>query len=76
MSTLVTPEAVSTLIDLEQQRCRAMMDGDTERLKQLLHPDLIHVHAKGQVDGFDSYSARAASTSTTSASNDPSSTCA
>ena len=43
------------LIDLEQQRCRAMMDANIERLRQLLHPDLIHVHAKGQVDGFASY---------------------
>lgn len=46
---------VKTLIDLEQQRCNAMMNGDTERLRELLHRDLVHVHAKGQVDGFDSY---------------------
>ncbi|SDY35247.1 protein of unknown function [Variovorax sp. YR266] len=46
---------VKTLIDLEQQRCNAMMDGDTQRLRELLHRDLIHVHAKGQIDGFDSY---------------------
>jgi ketosteroid isomerase-like protein len=44
-----------TLVHLEQERCAAMMAGDRERLKQLLHPDLIHVHAKGQVDSFDSY---------------------
>ena len=55
MSTSNHSEAVSTLIDLEQQRCRAMMDGDTKRLRELLHRDLVHVHAKGQVDGFDSY---------------------
>ena len=48
-------DAVATLIDLEQQRCAAMMSGDTQRLRELLHPDLTHVHAKGQVDGFDSY---------------------
>ncbi len=46
---------VKTLIDLEQQRCAAMMDGDIEKLRQLLHPDLTHVHAKGQIDGYDSY---------------------
>lgn len=45
----------SLLIDLEQQRCKAMVAGDFERLKQLLHPDLTHVHAKGQVDNFDSW---------------------
>lgn len=55
MTTSNPSEDVNTLIDLEQQRCSAMMNGDTERLRELLHPDLIHVHAKGQVDGFDSY---------------------
>lgn len=50
-----TDDIQSHLIDLEQQRCRAMMAADIERLQQLLHRDLIHVHAKGQVDGFDSY---------------------
>lgn len=55
MTTSDPSEDVNTLIDLEQQRCSAMMNGDTERLRELLHPDLIHVHAKGQVDGFDSY---------------------
>lgn len=43
------------LVALEQDRCTAMMAGDRERLRQLLHPDLIHVHAKGQVDSFESY---------------------
>lgn len=46
---------VKTLIDLEQQRCTAMMNGDIETLQQLLHRDLTHVHAKGQIDSFDSY---------------------
>jgi ketosteroid isomerase-like protein len=55
MSTSKQADDAKTLIDLEQQRCNAMMNGDTERLRQLLHRDLIHVHAKGQVDGFDSY---------------------
>jgi hypothetical protein len=43
------------LVQLERDRCAAMMAGDRERLKQLLHRDLIHVHAKGQVDSFESY---------------------
>lgn len=55
MSTSKHSDDVKTLIDLEQQRCNAMMKGDTERLRELLHRDLIHVHAKGQVDGFESY---------------------
>lgn len=46
---------IDTLRRLEAQRCRALLDGDRERLAQLLHPDLIHVHAKGQVDTYQSY---------------------
>jgi ketosteroid isomerase-like protein len=52
---VTTSDVTTLLIDLEQQRCRAMLAADTGRLRQLLHRDLIHVHAKGQVDGFDSY---------------------
>ena len=48
-------DVVETLEQLERDRCAAMMAGDRERLKQLLHPDLIHVHAKGHVDTFESY---------------------
>lgn len=55
MSTSKQADDAKTLIDLEQQRCNAMMNGDAERLRELLHRDLIHVHAKGRVDGFDSY---------------------
>lgn len=55
MSTSNPSDDTKALIDLEQQRCNAMMNGDTERLRELLHRDLTHVHAKGQVDGFDSY---------------------
>jgi len=76
MSISIQADNVKTLIDLEQQRCNAMVHGDTERLRELLHRDLVHVHAKGQVDGFDSYSARAASTFTTKVSNARSSPCA
>jgi len=50
-----TGHIAASLVALEQDRCSAMMAGDRERLKQLLHPDLIHVHAKGQVDSFESY---------------------
>ncbi len=44
-----------TIQNLEAERCEAMVNGDVERLKGLLHKDLIHVHAKGQVDNFESY---------------------
>ena len=44
-----------TIQNLEAERCAAMVKGDVERLKGLLHKDLIHVHAKGQVDNFESY---------------------
>lgn len=55
MTAIAQSDETKTLIDLEQQRCNAMMSGDTQRLRELLHRDLLHVHAKGQVDGFDSY---------------------
>ncbi|RYF47870.1 MAG: nuclear transport factor 2 family protein [Comamonadaceae bacterium] len=43
------------LLDLESQRCDAMKRADFARLREILHPDLTHVHAKGQVDDYDSY---------------------
>jgi len=48
-----TNDVAETLRRLEWDRCEAMMAGDRNRLKQLLHKDLIHVHAKGQVDTYD-----------------------
>lgn len=48
-------DPIETLRQLEAERCRALLEGDRERLAQLLHPDLIHVHAKGQVDTYESY---------------------
>ena len=55
MTSLIQHDEMQALIALEQQRCTAMMNGDTALLRELLHCDLVHVHAKGQVDGFDSY---------------------
>lgn len=46
---------VDVLVDLEHKRCQAMMAADIPALKEILHPDLTHVHAKGQVDGYASY---------------------
>jgi ketosteroid isomerase-like protein len=50
-----TNDVAAQLRELEAQRCAAMVAADIPRLRQLLHKDLIHVHAKGQVDGYDSY---------------------
>ncbi len=52
---MTTQTTEAQLRQLEAERCQAMMAGDKERLQQLLHKDLIHVHAKGQVDTYDSY---------------------
>lgn len=49
-------DAVETdLFAMEARRCSAMIDADLASLREILHPDLIHVHAKGQIDGYDSY---------------------
>lgn len=49
------PQVEAQILEREKQRCDAMKRGDIDRLKQLLHPDLTHVHAKGQVDSYESY---------------------
>jgi ketosteroid isomerase-like protein len=52
----MTPDDdAAQLRDLEAQRCAAMVAGDLARLRELLHEDLIHVHAKGQADNYESY---------------------
>src|SRR4051812_20116759 len=43
------------LLDLEAARCEAMKRADFARLREILHPSLMHVHAKGQVDDYESY---------------------
>lgn len=48
-----TDEAL--LLDLEAARCDAMKRADYARLREILHPGLTHVHAKGQTDDYDSY---------------------
>lgn len=45
----------SLLLKLEAERCDAMMRADFERLREILHPGLTHVHAKGQIDDYESY---------------------
>lgn len=48
-------DTAALLLDLETQRCDAMKRGDFARLREILHPGLTHVHAKGQTDDYDSY---------------------
>jgi ketosteroid isomerase-like protein len=50
-----SPDTESLLLDLEAQRCDAMKRADFVRLREILHPDLTHVHAKGQTDDYESY---------------------
>ncbi|RTQ32867.1 nuclear transport factor 2 family protein [Variovorax gossypii] len=52
-SSLSADEAL--LLDLEAQRCDAMQRADFARLREILHPGLTHVHAKGQTDDYESY---------------------
>lgn len=51
----MTTTLVTHLLDLEAQRCDAMRRGDFELLGKILHPKLIHVHAKGKVDNYETY---------------------
>ena len=56
--TFTTPSPSDTaalLLDLEAQRCDAMKRADFARLREILHPALTHVHAKGQIDDYESY---------------------
>lgn len=43
------------LLQLEQQRCDALMRGDFNRLSELISDELTHVHTRGNVDGRESY---------------------
>jgi ketosteroid isomerase-like protein len=53
--TDTTTDTAALLLDLETQRCDAMKRGDFARLREILHPGLTHVHAKGQTDDYASY---------------------
>lgn len=58
MNEATSPPSCDTerlLLDLEAQRCNAMKRADFTRLREILHPDLVHVHAKGQTDNYESY---------------------
>ncbi|KQP12358.1 nuclear transport factor 2 family protein [Pseudorhodoferax sp. Leaf265] len=53
--TDASSDTAALLLELETQRCDAMKRGDFARLREILHPGLTHVHAKGQTDDYDSY---------------------
>lgn len=53
--TDASTDTAALLLDLEAQRCDAMKHGDFARLREILHPGLTHVHAKGQTDDYESY---------------------
>jgi ketosteroid isomerase-like protein len=55
---------VTLLLQLEQERCQALLAGDRERLVQIMHPDLFHVHARGNVEDFEAYTGSGALKST------------
>jgi ketosteroid isomerase-like protein len=54
-TTQSVSDTESLLLDLEAQRCDAMKRADFPRLREILHPALTHVHAKGQTDDYESY---------------------
>lgn len=43
------------LIQPERDRCQALIAGDQERLRELMHPELFHVHARGNAESFQVY---------------------
>ncbi|MNY47468.1 hypothetical protein D3C86_1827370 [compost metagenome] len=56
--TLTTPAldaAEALLLELGAQRCEVMKRADFARQREILHPALPHVHAKGQIDGYERY---------------------
>jgi hypothetical protein len=49
-----TPE-IELLAGLEARRCQALMKTNVEQLRQLLAPELMHIHASGRIDAFDEF---------------------
>jgi ketosteroid isomerase-like protein len=46
---------VNTIIELENARCRALVEGDLGALGELVDEQLVHIHATGQVDDKHGY---------------------
>lgn len=45
----------NAIIELENARCRALVDGDIGTLAALVDDQLVHIHATGQVDDKPAY---------------------
>jgi ketosteroid isomerase-like protein len=50
-----TDDVVQAITDLEKRRCEALLAGDRQTLIPLIAKDLVHIHASGKVDDYDSY---------------------
>lgn len=46
---------VRQVLAIEDERCRCIVEQRFERLRQLLSPQLVHTHTRGNVDTRDSY---------------------
>lgn len=52
----MTADAVrQEIIDLERQRCAALMAADIETLGSMVSDDLVHIHGNGQMDNKAEY---------------------
>jgi ketosteroid isomerase-like protein len=45
----------SRVLELEEERCRCIVEQRFDRLRELLSERLVHTHTRGNVDGRDSY---------------------
>jgi len=57
----VSVEATAQLCRLEKDRCSALFERDERRLREIVAPEVIHVHGTGLVQRGDEYFAHALS---------------
>jgi hypothetical protein len=55
MTSSVESTTISTLVHLEQKRCRALSEKDWPGLESLLSDDYTHVHTTGRVENKSVY---------------------
>lgn len=46
---------IDTIAQLEDARCRALVESDLETLRELVDDQLVHIHATGQIDDKPGY---------------------
>lgn len=56
-NTAPADAAASAVSEADQARIRALMAGEGQALRQILHPDLTYIHSHGKVDDFTQYMA-------------------